>query len=50
MWNIIERSKNGLYEIWKTYEKYLVCSKYLYDFRYFRSRLEAFKYFKEVNR
>lgn len=49
MWKKLERSKNGLYEIWKTYGRYLVCSRYLHEFKYFKNCFEAFRYFRGLD-
>lgn len=49
MWKKLKRSRNGIYEIWLTYGKYLVCNKYKHQFKYFKTYLEALTFFEEID-
>lgn len=50
MWEKLKRSRNGIYEMWKTYGRYLVCIKYKQEFKYFDNYIEAAKYFYRVSK
>lgn len=47
-WARLARSPNGIYEIWRTPTKYMICSHYNRKFKYFNNKNDAINEFYKL--